>query len=149
MTTFLHRIAPDLGIGMVAGAVAGYGLHRLLPAPNGNFLVTMCVVNVCAGVAIRQFVSESVYSYANKHGYVNLDNKITNPLYGRLGLLVQFTSTIILPIFYRYVGHRLGYQVPSYLETMGYLTLAATAFWLTKTTYEILNDTNFPKPATK
>ncbi len=149
MTTFLQRNAIELALGVVTGTVSGYGLHRLLPAPNGYVLVNLCVVNLCANIAIRSYVNESIYSYARKNGHVAPEGKITNPLYGRLGIFINLTSVILLPIFYRFVGHRLGYQVPSYLETMGCFNVSGTSFWFTRTTFEILRDAYFPKPERK
>ena len=149
MSTFLHRIAPDLAIGAVAGSLSGYGLHRLLPAQNVNFLVTLCVVNLCANIVIRTYVNESIYSYARNKGDLDDRGRITNPLLNRLGLFLTLTSSILLPIFYRYVGQRLGYQVPSYLETMGYLSLSGASFSFAKIAYDTLRDAYYSKPATK
>jgi hypothetical protein len=135
MSTFLHRIAPDLAITAIVIPLASYGLHRMFPAPHAGFLVVANTVIICAATVIRAWSLEYAQKLTKVYGYVAKENITTNY---RLNFIFSITIGMLLPIFARTVGQRMGFQVPGYLQTVGYYSLASNAFWISKTTYEIL-----------
>ncbi len=145
MTTVLSKIAPNLAIHTVVAPLTIYGLHQLYPAPNVGFLGIACAVCACTSITITTLGTEYASSLTKQH-----DRK--DSLFYRINSLSCMSLGILLPIFVRYVGQSIGIQVPGYLKTVGYFTLATNASWAVKHIYEILSDayySYYPKPTTK
>jgi hypothetical protein len=141
MTAFLQRNATDLAIGAVVAPLASYGLHRLFPAPHAGFLVVATSVSYCVGIAIKALGLEYARTYTIVFGYFDdIENKTTNNIFLRLNIILSNTTNVFLPIFARAVGQKMGFQVLGYLQTVAYYSLVTSAFWASKTIFEILRD---------
>jgi hypothetical protein len=144
MTAFLQKNALDLAIAAGTIPFAIYGLHRMFPAPDVAFLAVATTVSVCVGISIRALGSQYANRLTRSYGYVDeIDNKTTNHIFNRLNFIFSITTSILLPIFVRAIGQRMGFQVPGYLQTLGYFNLAGNAFWASKTIFEILRDAHY------
>lgn len=143
MSTFLHKIAPDLAIGAVVTPLASYGIHRIFPAPDAGFLAVATMVSVCVAIAIRDWGTQYAYDLTRDYGYVNRDNRTTNFIFHRLNQISHIGVHILLPIFARAVGQRMGFQVPGYLQAVAYFSLASGAYLASKNIFEILRDAYF------
>jgi hypothetical protein len=154
MTTFLERTRFDLATAAVVAPLASYGLHRMFPVPNVGFLAVASLMNICALIVIR----ELSIMRTNKASSVNESTpETTKPsesvsslspyVFQRLCALLTFSAGALLPIFARFVGQRMGIQVPDYLQTIGYISLVGSAFWAAKSTIEIASYYKGYKPA--
>ena len=133
MTTFLGRTGMDLALAAVTAPLAICGLHRILPAPHVGFLAVASTMNIHVGIAIRDWATQST----TKSKQQGVDaNKVA--IFERLYAIVNVTTGTLLTIFIRSVGQRMGIQVPGYLQTVGYIYIASSAFWITKNTVDIL-----------
>src|ERR1700687_1648219 len=140
MTSFLRNNALDLATAAVVAPLTSYGFPRVFPGPNVGFLATVSTMNICAGLVINDLGREYAKKLTIKYGYV-ANNEITNYIFHRLKSILTITSAnILLPIFSRYVGQRMGIQVPDYLHMLSCFYLAGSAFWIAKPTLEILRD---------
>jgi hypothetical protein len=140
-TPLLERIAPNLAINAVAAPLAIYGLHRMFPVPNVGFLAIASAMMLCTRATIVTLGTD----YA-----AILQDKYNTRLFYRLNQYSAISLEFLLPIFTRYVGQRLGIEVPGYLQTVAYIDLAGLASFTVRNTYETLRATYnsyYPKPA--
>ena len=146
MTTFLQKNGLDLAVVAVVAPLTSYGLHRMFPAPDAAFLVVATTVSIFVGIAIRQGGSQLAQTLSEQSGYVNSKGKTTYNIFYQLNPLFTITSNVLIPIFARSLGQRMGFQVPGYLQTVAYFSLTGSAIWSSKTILEILREAYNRKP---
>ncbi len=112
--------------------VTCHALHQILPAPNGNVMKVIGAVHACATVLL--FASAFTISDGLRSCYGVSNHGLTN-----FCSTIAIVTTVLLPIFYRYVCQRMGYQTPTYLQTLGYLHLTNVAWWTTVHTTEFIS----------
>ena len=145
MTTFLGKTASYLASHAVAPPLTIYGLHRMFPVPNVGFLAIASAMTLCTTTTIANLGRDCARKLTDRYERKDM-------LFYQLNSLSTLSVEILLPIFARYVGQRMGIEVPGYLKTLGYFSLAGKASWAVKPLCEILSDTYYsyyPKPATK
>lgn len=145
MTTLLERTAPTLAINAVVGPLTVYGLHRLFPAPNVGFLAIASAVTLCTSATLSALGGECVKRLMERY---ERKDRLFSSIHG----LSTVSLGVLLTIFARYVGQKIGIQVPEYLQTVGYFTLVSNASWAVRTIYEILSkahESYHDKPAIK
>ncbi len=121
-----HR-APELAFHTGTTALACFVIHQAYPAPSAPVLLVIGAVASCAGVIIRELapqLSEKIY-----HSHDAKFNPAMN--------IICATGPLISTIFVRYVAQCLGCQVPGFLQTLGYLYLAESVTWITKSAVDI------------
>jgi hypothetical protein len=136
MTIFLQRMAPDLAIAVLTVPLASYGLNRMFPSPNFGFLAVTSTVSICAIQTIRVLG----YEYVNKLTGKDKPYEGLGSIFGKTLVLLMLGTSVLTPIFARYVGQRVGIQVHGYLKTMSYVALTSVAVQITKNTYELVKE---------
>jgi len=136
----VKKLAPEIAFDAVTTALACYGLHQLHPAPSAPVLLVIGTVNVCAGTIIYEFVKQLANELNEKYPL-----KLLNHHY--FISLLNGTVSLISTIFIRYVAQRLGCQVPGFVQTFGYLTLADRINWITKSAVQFASRHLYGEPA--
>jgi hypothetical protein len=116
----------------------------MFPAPNFGFLALASTATVCAVHIIRTWSSDYVTKLTSRGGPYSGFGTI----FHKVNYILSMGAGILLPIFARYVGQRVGIEVPGYLQTVGYVTLTNGAFAIAKNTYDILKEVYTSKLAT-
>jgi hypothetical protein len=137
MSFDVKKMASEAALGAVTASLACYGLHQIYPAPSGTFLVVIGAVSACSGAILRKLATEAATMLTKEF---KTPNGKFQHLYGA-GSIVAHT---LLVIFFRYAGQRMGYQVPGLVQTFGYLSLAGTAFAVTRCAAEFTYLHNYP-----
>jgi hypothetical protein len=148
MTTFLQKNGIGLALSAVVSPLASYGLQRMFPAPEARFIVIAYTLASCTLTIIYALGSEFASNLTSHYRYINAHTKTTNFIFHRLDGLFSCSIHLILPIFVRYVGQRMGIQVPGYLLTAAYFSLAGSAVAISKTITDIGFDLYYLTPAT-
>lgn len=135
MSTFLERNGRDLTIASVVAPLVSYGLHRMIPAPNVRFIAVASTLNIYAAIFIRDWAQAMVDKLAGKliqeptdiAQYKTIYEKAKDSVAHRLQGSFEITLPTLLPIFWRFMGQRMGIPVPDYIPMVGYVCLAMHA----------------------
>ncbi len=127
MTTFLQKNGMNLALTAVVTPLASYGLQRMFPVPDAGFIVIANTVAACTRQIIFALCNQYAHKLTQDYGYIDNERKYTNPIFFQLSELFSLSIHLLLPIFARYVGQRMGIQVPGYLQTIAYFNLAGSA----------------------
>jgi hypothetical protein len=138
MAGFLRNIVPDLAMNVVASSLAGYVLHRINPSPSGTCIVVLCVVNACVGPIIRTLSLEKARSLSKENGCIDDKGNLTNGKFHQLNTCFMVIMAVFMPIFYRSIGQGMGCQVPSYVQTVGYLSFTGNVGWIAKSSVNFI-----------
>jgi hypothetical protein len=144
MTTFLERNGMDLAITTVVAPLASYGLHQMFPAPDVRFIAVASTLSLYVCNALRNSFDHFLDQAAKDHGHINQLFVLERFYY-----ILETSTFYFLPIFIKSIGQRVGIQAPDYLPLIGYISLAAGAFAVTKYSIDILYKVYYSKPATK
>ena len=137
MTTFPPKARIDLAIAAVVAPIASYGLNRLFPAPDAHFIVIAITVASLIETITYTLGEEYASKLTRKYVDSNTHRKSRNQIFYHLNSLFSTGIYLLLPIFARYVGQRMGIQVPGYLQTVGYYTLAGCAVAISRNIRDI------------
>lgn len=132
MSSFLRPLVPELALAVAASSLVVHGLNLLEPSPNPAFLVVICAAHLCATIIIRSLAYEAARMLTEKYGLIDKDKKVTNSKFFHLGYAASYITSLLLLFFTRSLGHSMGYQLPSYVHTFGYLALAGYAYGFSK-----------------
>ncbi len=148
MTAFLQGNTMYLVIGAVVTPLTHYSLNRKFPVPGAAFIAIANTLNMCATIIIKHYSHEKASELTKDYGYVDTDGNTTNFIFTRLNTIFSISLRLLFPIFARYVGQRMGFQVPGYLQTLAYFILSADAVGLAKNILDIGCDVYNLKTAT-
>ena len=132
MSFSLRSMSPDLILSAVVSGLTCYALSQIEPVPDPTFLITVSVVNACVRLLIENLLDIKAYDLTKKYGYIDKDNRITNPKFFYLRQILTIASVFLTTIFYYSIGKTMGYQTPSYIHIFGYLSLTSASVWFTK-----------------
>jgi len=147
MTSLLPLNVTTLVPALIA-PLTSYLLNRMFPAPHAGFIVISSTVATYAQFAISNQGRKIASELTNK--LITEKGKNYNPLFYQLSNTCSSSITLLLPIIARTIGQSMGYAVPGYLLTVGYFSLTASSFWISKEFLEYcVGAWNSFKPTTK
>ena len=157
MTTFLQRTGTDLAFASVIAPLASYGLHQMIPAPDVRFIAAASTLNIYAVICLRDWAQGMIYKLAgkliqnpenltlHKSAYNNAISAVTQ----RLNVIFILTLSTLLPIFWRFMGQKMGIPVPNYIPMLGYICFATNVNAVVNSSINVLSTYGNYKAATK
>ena len=139
MTSYVKTFSFDLALGTATTALACYGINQFNPSPNPELLVLIGVVHTCVRITIDRLL-QTIHGLPSKDR-IEASSKMR---WGILGTLLHFSCGVTLPFFYKNLGDRVGYQMPSYLTLYGFVILAGAPFWASRTIITSIHSYVFP-----
>lgn len=139
MSGFLKNISrQELAVYTVIGPLTCYAVDKISPTPHRNQLMALAAIDGCVFVILKAAVETVADFLTKKYGYVDEQGKVTNPKFYYLGIPCTNIINFMYPIFLRYVGQRMGYQVPNVVTTFAYLSFALNTSFATDHTIEFI-----------
>jgi hypothetical protein len=131
--------ALDLASKIGCNVATCHALHRTFPAPDGNVLMVIGAVHALAATLLHASALSVSDVLRSHYG-------VSNPRLPHFCCTIAAVTVVLLPIFYRYVCRRMGYQAPGYLQTVAYLSLTNVVWAANRITCEFIAAAYYAHP---